>query len=70
MKGFVVVVVAADRMMMKFDKNNFEFHKYLNVVEIDDYKLTYLFVEQLDKILVDNMMSRINLSFIELKFSF
>jgi hypothetical protein len=69
MKGFVVVV-AADRMMMKFDKNNFEFHKYLNVVEIDDYKLTYLFVEQLDKILVDNMMSTINLSFIKLKFSF
>jgi hypothetical protein len=69
MKGFVVVA-AADRMMMKFDKNNFEFHKYLNVVEIDDYKLTYLFVEQLDKILVDNMMSTINLSFIKLKFSF
>ncbi len=50
-----VVVVVVDRMMMKFDRNNFEYHRCLNVVEND----INLFVEQMDNMLVDNMMSKL-----------
>jgi hypothetical protein len=57
-------------MMMKFDKNNFEYHKYLNVVENDDYKQTYLFVEQVDNMLVDNMMSKLIIIYKNLVFNF
>ncbi len=66
----MLVVVVVDRMMMKFDKNNFEYHKYLNVVENDDYKQTYLFVEQVDNMLVDNMMSKLIIIYKNLVFNF